>query len=229
MFSFFFEQFVNDWEETVYRPTTTGYILLGVIMLAIVAGLIFSLSKKGEQKERFRLTTKQMTFCAASLAIAFVLSMFKAFELPFGGSVTYGSMLFVTIIGYWFGLRTGLLAGFTYGMLQFIIDPVFYSIPQMICDYPLAFGALGLSGLLRKGKLALPLGYLIGVVGRYVFAVISGVVFFYMYAGDQHPFIYSITYNASYIVPEALITLILISLPPVAKAFAHIKAEAYRE
>lgn len=62
--------------------------------------------------------------------------------------------------------------------------------------------------------------------GRYVFAVISGVVFFGAYAPEGTRCVYSLTYNATYIVPEAIATLIVISLPPVAKALAQVKKNA---
>ena len=71
------------------------------------------------------------------------------------------------------------------------------------------------------------IGYFVSVFCRYVFAVISGVVFFGAYAPEGTPaIVYSLTYNATYIVPEAIATLIVISLPPVAKALAQVKKNA---
>jgi thiamine transporter len=102
-----------------------------------------------------------------------------------------------------------------------------YTVPQMILDYPLAFGALGLAGFFANKKHGLQIGYIVAVFGRYVFAVISGVVFFGAYAPEGTPaIVYSLTYNATYIVPEAIATLIVISLPPVAKALAQVKKNA---
>ena len=109
----------------------------------------------------------------------------------------------------------------------FINRPIFYTIPQMLLDYPLAFGALGLAGFFAGKKHGLQIGYVVGVLGRYVFHVISGVVFFGAYAPEGTPaIIYSLGYQATYIVPEAIATLIVISLPPVAKALAQIKKSA---
>ena len=39
-----------------------------------------------------------------------------------------------------------------YGLVQFVLEPIFYTIPQMLLDYPLAFGALGLAGFFNKKK-----------------------------------------------------------------------------
>lgn len=69
-----------------------------------------------------------------------------------GGSVTLFSMLFICCIGYWYGLRTGIMTGVAYGLLQLISDPYIISLPQMITDYILAFGALGLSGIFCNKK-----------------------------------------------------------------------------
>ena len=136
-------------------------------------------------------------------------------------------MLFIALIGYWFGPYVGLTAGFAYGLLQFIIEPIFYTLPQMLIDYPLAFGALGLSGFFCGKKHGLQIGYIAGVIGRYIFAVLSGVVFFGAYAPEGTPaIVYSLGYNATYIVPEAIVTLIIISIPAVAKALGTVKKNA---
>ena len=66
-----------------------------------------------------------------------------------------------------------------------------------------------------------------GVIGRYIFAVISGVVFFGAYAPEGTPaIVYSLGYNATYIVPEAIVTLIIISVPAVTKALGTVKKNA---
>jgi thiamine transporter len=174
-----------------------------------------------------KLTTKKIVYSAAALALAMVCSMIKFANLPMGGSVTLFSMLFVTLIGYWYGPRVGLITGVAYGLLQFIIEPYFYTLPQVLLDYPLAFGALGLSGFFYQKKHGLQIGYIAGVVGRYIFSTISGFVFFGSYAPEGTPaIIYSLTYNATYILPEAIITLIFISIPPVTKALNYVKRQA---
>ena len=174
-----------------------------------------------------RLTTKQLTYSAVALALAVVCSMIKFANLPMGGSATLCSMLFIVLIGYWFGPFVGLTSACAYGLLQFIIEPYFYTLPQMLIDYPLAFGALGLAGFFSGKKHGLQIGYIAGVVGRYIFTVISGVVFFGAYAPEGTPAtVYSLGYNATYIVPEAIVTLIIISIPAVAKALGTVKKNA---
>ena len=169
-------------------------------------------------------TTKRLVFSAAAIALAQVASMIMIIEMPKGGSVTLMSMLFIVLIGYWFGPSTGLITGVAYGLLQFMIEPIFYTIPQMLTDYPLAFGALGLSGFFYKQKHGLIIGYLVGVLGRFFFSFLSGVIFFAAYAPDNMAApLYSLVYNGSYLGAEAVITLILIALPPVSLALAQVK------
>ena len=64
-----------------------------------------------------------------------------------------------------------------YGFLQLIVDPYIISIPQMLTDYIFAFGALGLSGIFSKSRYGLLKGYVAGVLGRYFFTFLSGMIF----------------------------------------------------
>ena len=171
-------------------------------------------------------TTKKLVYSALGIALAMVTSYIKLWEMPMGGSGTLLSMLFVCLIGYWFGLKYGLITGIAFGLLQFIIDPYMLSIPQVILDYPLAFGALGLSGLFCNKKFGLQIGYIIGVVGRFVCSTLSGVIFFADYAPEgMIGWVFSIAYQGSYLGVELVLTLIIISIPPVAKALSLVKSK----
>ena len=165
-------------------------------------------------------TVRKLAFCALALALGTVLSFLKLpFKLPYGGSVTLLSMLVVTLPGYWFGAAVGITTATAYGLLQLIIEPYVISIPQLIVDY------FGLSGFFHNRKGGLIKGYLLGIFGRFIFAVLSGVIFFAQYAADYDlfPLVYSILYNGSYIGLEAVITLVLIALPPVKRALDQVK------
>ena len=217
---------VNDWDEVTYVPTTLGNVLLAAVIIAFLAAALFLAGKKAKTPKgsRAKLTVKQLVFCAMSLALGTALSNLKLFDMPWGGSVTLLSMLVICLPGYWFGLGAGLLTGVAYGFLQLLIDPYVLFPMQLLIDYPLAFGALGLSGLFSDSKYGLLKGYLLGVVGRWVFSVISGVAFFAAYAWEGwNPFAYSLAYNGSYIFAEAAITLVLLAIPAVNKAFVRVK------
>lgn len=160
------------------------------------------------------------------IALAMVTSYIKVWEMPMGGSVTLLSMLFICLIGYWFGPRYGLITGIAYGILQFVVDPYMVSLPQVLFDYPLAFGALGLSGFFSDKKYGLQTGYVAGVLGRFVFSTLSGVIFFASYAPEgMNPWVYSSLYQGTYLGAEGIVTLIILSIPPVSKALASVKAQ----
>ena len=221
----FFTTTEGAWDDGSVRLTTIGVVLVAILILALV--VVPAITKNSKSENKAKLTTKQLTYSAVALALAMVCSMIKFANLPMGGSVTLCSMLFIVLIGYWFGPYVGLTTAFAYGLLQFVVEPIFYTLPQMLIDYPLAFGALGLAGFFAGKKHGLQIGYLVGVLGRYVFAVISGFVFFGAYAPEGTPaIVYSLGYNATYIVPEAVITLIIISIPAVANALAQVKKRA---
>ncbi len=213
------------WGDGSVRLTTIGTLLVVLLILTLLIFAALFRQKKAEKKAA--LTTKQLVFSAAAIALAMVCSMIKFANLPMGGSCTLCSMLFIVLIGYWYGPSVGIMTAIAYGLLQFVMEPIFYTLPQMLTDYPLAFGALGLAGFFSGKKYGLQLGYLVGVLGRYVFAVISGVIFFGAYAPEGTPaLLYSLGYNASYLLPEALVTLALISIPAVSKAISHVKKTA---
>ncbi|MCM1105460.1 MAG: energy-coupled thiamine transporter ThiT [Blautia sp.] len=216
------------WDDGSVRMTTLSIAIVIALILALI--IVAAVLRQRKSEKKAKLTTKQLVFSAAAMALAIVCSMIKFADLPMGGSITLFSMLFIVLIGYWYGPYVGLMTGIAYGLLQFVMEPIFYTVPQMLTDYPLAFGALGLSGFFYKKKWGLQIGYVAGVIGRYIFAVISGFIFFGSYAPEgMHPLVYSLGYNATYIVPEAVVTLIIISIPPIAKALAYVRRQAVEE
>lgn len=215
----FYDVVVNDWGETTYVPTTLGNVML-VILFAALLALAMLFVKRGSRK----LSVKQLAFCAMAIALGTILSNIKLYDFPWGGSITLLSMLIICLPGYWFGLGAGLLTGVAYGVLQLLVDPYVLYPMQLVVDYLLAFGALGLSGLFANQRSGLLKGYLVAILGRYVFAVISGWIFFGAYAWEGwNPIAYSLVYNGIYIFAEAIITLIILAIPAVRKMFAQLK------
>ena len=220
--SLFLQKIVEDGDVS-YTITKGGYFL--VIILALIAFYTISVFKSSDDKNK--ISIKQISVSALCLALAFVLSNIKLFKLPMGGSFTVFSMFFVTFIGYLYGPRVSMSAAFAYGLLQLIVDPYIISVPQMLCDYILAFGALGLSGFFYEKKHGMIKGYLLGIFGRYVFAVLSGVIFFASYAPEgMSPLVYSMAYNATYIAAEGILTVIVMLIPAVHAALNRVKQEA---
>ena len=224
--SFFF---IAEDGGSYYSITKAGIAVLIAIsvLLLIITGLVRS---KGSGKEKkTSIDSRKLAFTAVSVALAFVLSFVRVFRLPWGGSVTLCSMLFVVLVGYWYGLKVGLIAGFVYGCLQFIqgggsyvLDPL-----QAGLDYFFAFTALGLSGCFCKMKKhALTVGYIVAVLARGALHSLGGYLYWMDYMPDNFPpklaAAYPVLYNYAYILAEAAITLIVINFPLVKDALNRI-------
>ena len=135
-------------------------------------------------------------------------------------------MFFICFIGYLYGTKVGIITGAAYGILDFILKPYAITLIQPLLDYPVAFGLLGLSGIFSKSKYGIIKGYLLGVAGRFVCHVITGIVYFSEYAGGRNVVVYSLSYNASYIVPEAVLTVLVLLIPAVRQALDTVKKMA---
>lgn len=207
--------------------TTAGYAVTVIAGIILFLAAVFFASKSSTKK---RMSTKQLVFCAVALALAYLTSYIRLFEMPWGGSVTLCSMLFIVLIANWYGPKTGILVGLAYGILQFIQEPYVLSFFQVCCDYILAFAALGIAGFFAKSKYGLVKGYIIAVIARGAFHALGGYLYWMDYMPDNFPkaltSVYPILYNYSYLLVEGVITVILISIPAVAKGLSRVKQMA---
>ncbi len=172
---------------------------------------------------------RRITVCALCIALATILSMIRLYRFPFGGSVTLLSMLVITLPAWIYGFRTGTLSGLLYGLLQFVLGPTVISIPQVLLDYVLAFSVMGVAGLMNNRKYSLVKGYSLAVIARWIIATLAGLA--WVAAGSTawegwNPIPYSMVYNGAYIFTEAILTLVVISTPPMKKALEYVKTLA---
>ncbi|MDM8534933.1 energy-coupled thiamine transporter ThiT, partial [Clostridiaceae bacterium HSG29] len=80
-------------------------------------------------------------------------------------------------------------------------------------DYVVAFGVLGFAGIFRDGIKKSVVGVFIAISLRYVCHVISGVVVFASYAPEtMSPIIYSLVYNSQYLLPEFVVSAVVLML-----------------
>lgn len=206
--------------------TPAGYALsVAVLAVCVAAGL--ALADRGGQKGG---STRRLAYCAMAMALAYVTSYIRVFKLPYGGSVTLLSMLFIVLVANWYGVRTGALVGFAYGILQFLQEPYFLTLFQVCCDYVLAFAALGLAGLFRGKKNSLLTGYIAAVLARGVFHSIGGYLYWMDYMPENFPLalrnLYPIIYNYSYLLAEAAVTVLVIKIPAVEQALERVRKAA---
>ena len=166
-------------------------------------------------------TSKNVRFLVeASMLIALgtVLSLLKIAEMPYGGSITAGSLLPLVILSYRHGTVRGLGAGVVYAALQQLLGLSYLSyfttwqsiVAVILLDYIVAYTAVGLGGIFRRSfasqKTALVCGSVFVCILRYICHTVAGAT---VWAGLSIPteaaLIYSIGYNATYMLPECII------------------------
>ncbi len=204
--------------QTFFESTGGKFAVIAVIALLL---LFITLSGKNKKAD-----VRALTVSALMIALATVLGEIKLFSMPQGGSVTLLSILPIVVCGYLLGTRRGVMAGFCVGLINLIFGPYVIHPVQLLLDYPIAFGALGLSGIVRDKSNGLTKGYIIGILGRYICAVMSGVIFFGEYAPEGfNAWTWSLWYNLTYLAVEGIITVIIINIPAVKSMFLRFKAQ----
>ena len=167
------------------------------------------------------LTILILAECAMMIAMSTVLSMFKLFTLPQGGSVTIASMVPLVMVSYRHGLKWGIGTAFVHSLLQMLLG--FYPPPAqsflafvgvIALDYVLAFTVLGTAAFFGKPFKNRAVSVAVGscVVGalRLLCSFLSGVWIWSSYAPEGAPvWVYSLTYNGGYMLPEIIITAVV--------------------
>ena len=179
---------------------------------------VFHIMKTNSKK----ITVKMLTESAIMIALATVLSFIKLWDFPAGGSITIASMFPIAVIAYRYGAPWGIFTAVVHGIVQQLVSLSTLSyvttwqsvIAVILLDYIVAFAVIGLAGIFRK-KVARPstallMGSLLACVLRYMCHVISGAT---VWAGlsipDEAAILYSLSYNATYMIPETIILLLV--------------------
>lgn len=164
-----------------------------------------------------RMNVRALTECSVMIALSVVLGFIEVAKMPYGGSVTVASMFPIVIAAYRHGLGWGMGAATANSLVQLISGVKYFSYfstwqsvaALVLFDYVLAFAVFGLAGAFKKRmkqNLAISLGALFASVLRYACHVISGAT---IWAGLSIPtgaaLVYSIGYNATYMIPETVI------------------------
>lgn len=168
------------------------------------------------KQSRIRILTE----CSILIALASVLSVIKLVDMPYGGSVTPAAMLPILLFAYRHGTKWGLGCATVYAVVQQLLgleNLTYFSSWQsvvgiIVLDYVVAYAAVGLGGIFRRVEknqsLALFYGAILVCLIRYLCHVISGAILWAEYDfafPEGATVIYSISYNATYMLPEAII------------------------
>ena len=194
-----------------------------------------------------KTNVERLVVSAVFIALASVLSLFQPLALPQGGGITIMSMLPIILLSYRYGMLWGFFSSFVYSVIQMLLGlntvSAFFlpgdnqqiwwqAILIVLLDYIIAYTAMCLGGLFRNKAnptAALCLGAIVALSVRYLIHILSGAVFFGLwaewwftdimggefgaavlaqYSGFSLALIYSVFYNGLYMLPEIILTAI---------------------
>jgi thiamine transporter len=165
------------------------------------------------KKERPLLIMSEIAIMAA---LAFILDLMTLLRFwPQGGNVSL-AMVPLLLIAFRRGWKVGVVTGFIFGLLNMTVNPYIVNWLQGILDYPVAFAVVGLAGIfkvLNKQVVMIIAGTVLGIGLRLLCHFTAGIVWFGEFAPEGTPVaIYSLTYNASYLVFSFIVCLIVLLL-----------------
>lgn len=169
--------------------------------------------------------TRTLVECALMIAVGTVLGKISIFSMPYGGSVTLLSMLPFVLVSFRHGVKWGLMTGFVDALLQMLLG--FYAPPAgtviafigvVMLDYVLAFTLLGsadwFARFFRNHAVGVAVGTAAVCVIRFLCSFLSGALLwgsyqeYYEWAKGMSVWLYSFIYNATYMLPELVLTTI---------------------
>ncbi len=162
-----------------------------------------------------------ITLCegAISIALAYALTFFEL-DLWFQGGSIGAAMLPIVVFAVRRGAGWGVGAGLIFGTIKcFFAGGFAWGWQSILLDYSVAYAAVGLAGLCRKNKYALPLGACLGGFARFVIHYISGVTIYAILEPTElfgmtflSPWVYSLAYNLGYVLPSTILVAVLAKL-----------------
>jgi thiamine transporter len=167
--------------------------------------------------------TKVLAEIVVFAALSAVLYAVRPYTLPFGGSITLGSMVPVMWLSLRRGVRVGVVAGVIFGVLALLIDILFLGASsiiatpvQAVLEYPVAFGIVGLTGMFHRNTVTFAVaGAAISVFVRFIIHYFVGVfVWFYVYTFPEQwgQWSWPAVYNGSFLSIEFVISAILLAI-----------------
>ena len=145
--------------------------------------------------------TRRLTESALMIALAAVLAMVKVLDLPQGGSITAASMVPIIFVALRYGTRWGVFSALVFSVIQMIqgfypppTQTLFWFVLVVLLDYVVAFGVLGLAPL------------------RFCCHFLSGLIIWGTGDPAVPDWLWSLTYNGSFMLPETIISAVVIGL-----------------
>ncbi len=213
----------NNWLTNEDVNTVALYVCAIVIIVVMVALALF-LGKKDTRP----FDAKTISYAGICIAISFALSYLRLVRMPQGGSITPASILPLMIFAYAFGVKKGVFVGFIYGLLQAFQSPDGILHPaQFLLDYPIAYACIGFAGIFSQTKslskspqIQIALGGLVAGLSRFLMHFLSGIFAFGVFAPEStNVVLYSLGYQAGYVLPDIAIAIAVAVFVFSSKAF----------
>ena len=174
-----------------------------------------------ELKQPARMSrTAVMVEGALMVALGFALSMIPFFRMPWGGSITCFSTLPLVMMSLRHGAKWGVATAAVHGFAQALqgmgtVAAAGTAAAMALCvllDYLLSYSAIGLSGPIARLLPNATAGIAVGVAAtgllRLFANFLSGIVIWGSFAPPGTPvWIYSLTYNMGWGIPDVAIVL----------------------
>ena len=171
------------------------------------------------------MKTKKITVSALMIALAQILSILAVFQAPNGGDITLGGAVPIIVVSLMYSTKWGIFTALVSTLVNMLLKGVITTLPtdlgtyflMILLDYVLAFGVIGLAGFfyrrMGKGRTAIVISSAIVIFLRFLCHFASGILLWGSYAPEGQPvWLYSIIYNGGYMLPEIIITVIIMSI-----------------
>ena len=171
------------------------------------------------------MNTKKLTVSALMIALAQILSILAVFQAPNGGDITLGGAVPIIIVSLMYSTKWGIFTAIVSTLVNMLLKGVITTLPadlgtyfmMVFLDYVLAFGVIGLAGLfsrmMKSTRFAMVVSSAIVVFLRFLCHFASGILLWGIYAPKGQPvWIYSLIYNGGYMLPEMIITVVIMSV-----------------
>lgn len=163
-----------------------------------------------------KMSTKVLTEGGLCVALTFLLGLIVFWKMPQGGSIHAAHMVPLLFFALRRGPKAGILAGVVYGAVHFLVGAKYSLHPlSILLDYVLAYGALGLAGAAgqRFDRWQGTFAAIMAMLVRVALTIVSGAVVFGSYAPEgMNPWVYSLGYNATTMLPDLLLNAIVVAL-----------------
>jgi thiamine transporter len=166
-----------------------------------------------------RFIVEVSIFAAIGVVLDFIAGLYSSGIWTAGGSLSI-AMVPIFMMSFRWNWKGGILTGLLVGTIQLLManSSYFVNPVQVILDYTLAYGLVGISGIYAKKVMNsenstyyITIGIIIGGLLRTISHIISGWAYFGLYAPEGFNAMgWSIIYNSSYMLPSLILCLVVV-------------------